>query len=156
MVLLQIVTGCLRGGRIRHFLVPRPIRSLRLVLRPGAYARARDAVWDFVGGLRLPYYFWLGLRGFVGRGAWLVLPVTMLAVGLAAAAGAGRDRGPGRRTVVGHGAGVLAVSAGPLRGRESLAGDVRAAACAASFPARRWPSGRAGVHAGVGVAACTC
>ncbi len=31
-------------------------------------------------GLRLPYYFWLGARGFVGAAAWLVLPITLLAV----------------------------------------------------------------------------
>ncbi len=30
--------------------------------------------------LRLPYYFWLGLRGFVGAVAWLIVPVSLLAV----------------------------------------------------------------------------
>jgi hypothetical protein len=44
------------------------------------YVAARDSLWDFVVGLRLPYYFWLGLRGFVGAVLWLLLPVTMLAV----------------------------------------------------------------------------
>lgn len=78
-VLFQIVTGCLRGGKIRHFLLPRPWLSLQLVFRRDAYARARDAVWDFVMGLRLPYYFWLGLRGLVGAVAWLALPVSLLA-----------------------------------------------------------------------------
>jgi hypothetical protein len=79
LVLIQIATACLRGGRIRHFLWPRPIHSLRLLLAPGAYARARDAVWSFVVGLRLPYYFWLGLRGFVGAVVWLVVPISILA-----------------------------------------------------------------------------
>jgi hypothetical protein len=79
LVLAQIASACLRGGRIRHFLVPRPIKSLRLAVAPGAYARARDAVWDFFIGLRLPYYFWLGLRGFAGAVVWLVVPVSMLA-----------------------------------------------------------------------------
>jgi hypothetical protein len=80
VVLFQVVTGCLRGGKIRHFLVPRPIRSLKLLARPGAYAQARDAVWDFVVALRLPYYFWLGLRGFVGAWVWLAVPISLLAV----------------------------------------------------------------------------
>jgi hypothetical protein len=79
LVLLQIGSACLRGGRIRHFLIPRPIKSLQLALEPGAYARARDAVWEFFVGLRLPYYFWLGLRGFAGAVTWLVLPVSLLA-----------------------------------------------------------------------------
>src|SRR5207237_3919628 len=42
---------------------------------------ARDSVWNFVVSLRLPYYFWLGFRGFVGALAWLIIPVTMLAMG---------------------------------------------------------------------------
>ena len=79
VVLFQIVTGCLRGAKLRHFLLPRPWHSLRLALRPGAYAAARDGVWDFVVGLRLPYYFWLGLRGFAGALAWLIVPITLLA-----------------------------------------------------------------------------
>ena len=36
-------------------------------------------MWDFFVGLRLPYYFWLGLRGFVGAVVWLVVPVSLLA-----------------------------------------------------------------------------
>lgn len=79
LVLVQIVTALMRGGRIRHFLVPRPIQSIRLALAPGAYARARDGVWELFVALRLPYYFWLGLRGFVGAVAWLVVPVSLLA-----------------------------------------------------------------------------
>jgi hypothetical protein len=80
VAIFQIVTGCLRGAKIRHFLIPRPIHSLGLALGGNAYARARDGVWDFVVGLRLPYYFWLGARGFVGAVAWLVVPVSLLAV----------------------------------------------------------------------------
>jgi hypothetical protein len=45
------------------------------------YAEARDAVWDFVGGLNLPRYFWLGLRGFLGALAWLIVPSGMLMAG---------------------------------------------------------------------------
>lgn len=42
------------------------------------YREARDAVWEFVAGLRLPYYFWLGARGFAGAVAWLFLPTLLL------------------------------------------------------------------------------
>ena len=39
--------------------------------------------------MRLPYYFWLGLRGFVGATVWLALPVSMLAVASRLPTGAG-------------------------------------------------------------------
>jgi hypothetical protein len=45
------------------------------------YSEARDAVWDFVMGLQIPYYFWLGLRGFAGALAWLFVPVLLLMAG---------------------------------------------------------------------------
>jgi hypothetical protein len=81
-LLVGHVIGALwRGGRVRHFLWPGPIRLARQLRKAGAYAEARDAVWEFVVGLRLPYYFWLGLRGFVGGFLWLVLPISLLAAG---------------------------------------------------------------------------
>ena len=77
-VTLHVSAACLRGGRLRHFLWPRPIRFLR-EMRSGGYQRARDAVWEFVVSLRLPHYFWLGFRGFLGGMVWLAPPITLLA-----------------------------------------------------------------------------
>jgi hypothetical protein len=83
---LHIVVAWSRGGKLRHFLVPftNPIWLVRRLWRGGYYAEARDSVWDFVVSLRLPYYFWLGVRGFAGAFAWLALPITLLALGRAA------------------------------------------------------------------------
>ncbi|MBI2827416.1 MAG: DUF4013 domain-containing protein [Planctomycetia bacterium] len=81
LFMVHVVSACFRGGRVRSFLWPRPIYLARQLTRPGAYAKARDAVWDFVVRLRLPYYFWLGLRGFVGGLVWLAVPITLLAAG---------------------------------------------------------------------------
>jgi hypothetical protein len=78
---IHVASACLRGGRLRSFFWPRPIQFVRQLREPGAYARARDAVWTFVVGLRLPYYFSLGLRGFIGGLVWLVVPITLLAAG---------------------------------------------------------------------------
>ncbi len=71
------------GGRLHNFLLPfiNPFVLGYRIWQGGYYARARDAVWDYVMSLRLPYYFWLGLRGFAGGFIWLVLPVSMLALG---------------------------------------------------------------------------
>ena len=70
------------GGKLRHFVSPLNLVWLLLrIVRGGYYAEAREAVWETVVGLRLPYYFWLGLRGFAVGVAWLVLPVSMIALG---------------------------------------------------------------------------
>ncbi len=79
---LHIGLACARGGRLRYFFWPfNLIWVIRRLLRGGYYAEARDSVWDTTLSLRLPYYFSLGLRGFIGAFAWLVVPVTFLALG---------------------------------------------------------------------------
>lgn len=80
LVTCHIASVAWRGGRMRSFLWPAPIRFARNLFNPRAYAEARDALARFVASLRLPYYFWLGLRGFVGGWLWLALPVTLLAM----------------------------------------------------------------------------
>lgn len=84
---VHLVTACFRGGRLRHFLLPTlNVARLRRRLRRGdVYGSARDGVWDFVVGLRLPYLFWLGVRGFIGGLIWLALPVFLIAIGREAA-----------------------------------------------------------------------
>ena len=81
LLTVHIVGACWRGGKLWHFFWPAPIRLIKHLCQRGAYARARDAVCDFVIGLRLPYYFWLGLRGFAGGLIWLFLPISFLAAG---------------------------------------------------------------------------
>lgn len=77
---LHALGACFRGGRLWHFLLPRPLRELRLIFSRRALAAARDGLWNFVSGLRLPYLFWLGARGFAGALLWLVGPISLLAV----------------------------------------------------------------------------
>jgi len=75
--------ACLRGGRLRHFLLPRmnPRKYVRRLRRGGFYARSVDRLWEFLVGLRLWHYGWLGLRGYVGGLAWLFVPVALLSQG---------------------------------------------------------------------------
>jgi hypothetical protein len=73
LVLYRMGCAWLRGERPRLYFWPfHPIRF---------YVDARDATWEFIASLRLPYYFWLGLRGFAGAFIWLVLPISLLALG---------------------------------------------------------------------------
>ncbi len=106
-IVLHIIGAWSRGGKLHHFLWPAgsPLAWLRrcreghwkdavglLLLgnfwwlgrrlaQGGYYGQARDAVWDFVVSLRLPYYFWLGVRGFAVGLALLLLPISLLAAG---------------------------------------------------------------------------
>src|SRR6266545_265141 len=79
---LHVIAAILRGGRFRHFV--NPLNLVWLVLRAfegGLYTEARDRLWDTVVGLRLPHYFWLGVRGFLGAFLWLAIPLMLLGLG---------------------------------------------------------------------------
>jgi hypothetical protein len=77
----HVAFSCARGGRPRHFLSPflHPVWLIRQLMRGGLYAELRDRLWNFVASLRLPYYFRLGLVGFLGTLAWLALPALLIA-----------------------------------------------------------------------------
>jgi hypothetical protein len=81
LTFVHLVTACARGGRLRHFLWPvgMPFWLVRRLRAGGLYAAARDGFWEFVAALRLPHYFRLGLAGFLGTLAWLVLPAGLIA-----------------------------------------------------------------------------
>lgn len=88
LALAQLATAAFResyaGHVARDLLHVRPLYEwfvpamlIHGFWRGGMWSRCRDGVWDFVTSLRLPYYFWLGLRGFLGAMAWLFLPVVL-------------------------------------------------------------------------------
>jgi hypothetical protein len=79
---LHIASTCARGGKVRYFFWPFNVFwLLRRLLRGGYYTEARDAVWNVAISLRLGYYASLGFRGFIAAFAWLVVPVTLIALG---------------------------------------------------------------------------
>ncbi len=83
LMLVHVAVALYCGGKLRHFLLPflNPVWVALHLWRGHYWTYARDAVWDFAMRLRLPYYFWLGWRGFWGAFFWLAIPVTLLAVG---------------------------------------------------------------------------
>lgn len=80
VVIAHIVWACVRGGKIRHFLWPQPLRFLHWLRTPEKFGNLQRIVTEYVVALRLPFYFWLGLRGFVGALAWLIVPVGILLI----------------------------------------------------------------------------
>jgi hypothetical protein len=79
--LLYVAISCARGGRLRHFLWPwsHPLWLVRRLRAGGFYSEVRDGLWSLISSLRVPYYFRLGLVGFLGTLAWLVVPATLMA-----------------------------------------------------------------------------
>jgi hypothetical protein len=83
LTLFHILTACARGGRLRHFLWPfgHPFWLVRRLRQGGLYTEARDRLWASLAALHLPYYFRLGLVGFLGTLAWLIVPAILIAAG---------------------------------------------------------------------------
>ncbi len=80
---LHLTLATLAGGQVWRFAWPFNVVTLALrIARGRCYATTRDAAYDFVVGLRLPYLALLGLKGFAVGFAWLALPATFLAVGM--------------------------------------------------------------------------
>ncbi len=149
--------GLRRGGRLRYFFWPfNFIWVLLRLVRGGYYAAARDAVWDTVVSLRLPHYFSLGFRGFVGALTWLALPVTLLALGQPPLPRARPGRLAGGAPA-GAGAALLALLADAPGTDQPSVGGLRGPASAA-----RVPPGAVGLrlrlrgHAAVRRYPCTC
>ena len=77
ITVLHVIWAWFRGGRLRDFFWPAPFRLFRQAFRKETYRQARDRLWEFVDSLRLPYYFMLGLRGFLGALGWLLVPILL-------------------------------------------------------------------------------
>jgi len=77
LTVVHVIWAWFRGGRFRDFLWPAPVRFFRQAFRRGTYLEARDRLWNFVVSLQFPYFFMLGLRGFLGALAWLLLPILL-------------------------------------------------------------------------------
>ena len=79
--LAHIIWACLRGGKLRHFLWPAPMRFLIWLRSQGKLDSIHNGVVDYLRSLRLGHYFRLGTFGFIGGVLWLAIPVGMLIVG---------------------------------------------------------------------------
>lgn len=78
LTVLHLIWAYLRGGKLRHFFWPAPIRFMKWIFRPDSYQSIRNGVLDYFVSLRLPHYFSLGARGFAGAFVWLFIPVTIM------------------------------------------------------------------------------
>lgn len=81
--IVHIGWAIFRGGKIRHFFWPAPLRFWKQVRTSGIvtmYDQASTQLWQSCVDMRLMHYFWLGLRGFIGALAWLFIPITLMSL----------------------------------------------------------------------------
>lgn len=83
--LLAITLGWISPNLVADICAARPVTDWflpailwRKITAGNLYSRCRDGVWDFFTDLKLPFYFWLGLKGFAGTFLWLVIPTLFL------------------------------------------------------------------------------
>lgn len=69
-----------RGGRLKHYLWPQPVRFLKEGWRPSTWSRFADRVWAFLKDLRIPALFWMGVRGAFLTLVWLIPAFVIMGV----------------------------------------------------------------------------
>ncbi|MGQ0634435.1 MAG: hypothetical protein ACT4QC_07490 [Planctomycetaceae bacterium] len=81
LITVHLCLALARGGSLSCFF--RPLKNARWLLarwREGNYwMQAESTVREFIAGLRLRHHFSLGLRGYLGAMAWLVIPTALFA-----------------------------------------------------------------------------
>ena len=83
---LAVVTGIhiawamFRGGKLRHFIWPAPVKFYRRWRQGGMYNEASHRLLQFTSRLHLGHLFSLGWRGFLGASLYLLIPVSMMAL----------------------------------------------------------------------------
>jgi hypothetical protein len=83
LTFIHVGVACARGGRLRSFLWPpgNYLWLLRRLRRGGLYTQTRDAFWNTLTSLRLPRFFRIGLVGYLGALAWLIVPGLLITMG---------------------------------------------------------------------------
>jgi hypothetical protein len=82
--LTWISWAAMRGGRWWHFLWPRPVRFVKQIWRPATWNKAADDLWALFERTRCLDLWWLGLRAAIGALIWLVIPASLMIIGLRA------------------------------------------------------------------------
>ncbi|AMV33890.1 hypothetical protein VN12_17305 [Pirellula sp. SH-Sr6A] len=88
--IVWILWAAYRGGRLRDFLWPAPIRLLKSIFRPEFWHLAEDRLWSSLRSLHL---FRLISRGFLaslGALIWLALPASLMILSLTGAQNTGK------------------------------------------------------------------
>lgn len=78
LVSFHLAWACIRGGKIRDFIWPAPLRFFRWLGAPDKWENLREISRKFIRPSRFKYYFLLGSKGFFGALLWLAIPVIIM------------------------------------------------------------------------------
>ena len=71
-----------RGGLLRHFIWPAPVKFLKEGLNRKIYVAAHDKFWECVSQFPLRDLFVSGFQAFVGTFCWLIVPLGLCIGGM--------------------------------------------------------------------------
>lgn len=75
---IHLAWALLRGGKLRHFLWPAPLRFLRWLGSESPFQGFGGKLAESVRALRLGHFLRVGALGFAGAALWLAFPVLTL------------------------------------------------------------------------------
>lgn len=78
IISLHLLWAILRGGQLRHFFWPAPLRFLRWLASNEKWKPVANRTQGSLKKLRPLHYVKLGAAGFSGAAVWLALPVAIL------------------------------------------------------------------------------
>ena len=71
-----------RGGLLRHFIWPAPVKFFKEGLNRKIYVAAHDKFWECVSQFPLRALFVSGFQAFVGTFCWLIIPIGLCIGGM--------------------------------------------------------------------------
>lgn len=80
VVMVHLSWAWARGGRLKHYAWPAPVRWFKRAWRPSTWLEAADRLIELIKSLEFPRLFWLGLRGAIGTLIWLFPATIIIAV----------------------------------------------------------------------------
>ncbi|MBL9117690.1 MAG: DUF4013 domain-containing protein [Verrucomicrobiaceae bacterium] len=89
LTFLHVVWAIIRGGKLRWFLWPQPLKFFRLLSQEAKWSDMAGRFSQYIGRLRLTYLIGLGLKGFAGALVWLAVPVALMFAASSTVAGVG-------------------------------------------------------------------
>lgn len=78
LTILHILWACLRGGKLRHFFWPAPIKFYKWLKEKHSFSQYAQILWNYLSQIQIKSYFTLGFKAFLGGFLWLIFPLGLM------------------------------------------------------------------------------